>query len=85
MNHQGRASKAVTKYLSGHAEPEVDDLALASSYETALVIPAYRERYASIKRLILALPERCLVILVINAPRPDPATHFATSTTERPH
>ena len=43
-----------------------------SSYDTALVIPAYRERAASIKRLILALPESCLVILVINAPRPIP-------------
>ena len=74
MNLKGRASKAVTKYLSGHAEPEIDDLALGSSYDTALVIPAYRERVASIKRLILALPESCLVILVINAPRPDPAT-----------
>ena len=74
MNHKGRRSKAVTKYLSGHAEPEIDDLALASSYDTAVVIPAYRERVASIKRLILTLPENCLVILVINAPRPDPAT-----------
>ena len=74
MNLKGRASKAVTKYLSGHAEPEIDDLALVSSYDTALVIPAYRERAASIKRIILALPESCLVILVINAPRPDPAT-----------
>ena len=74
MSLKGRASKAVTKYLSGHAEPEIDDLAIESSYDTALVIPAYRERAASIKRLILALPERCLIILVINAPRPDPAT-----------
>ena len=74
MIHEGRASKAVTKYLSSHAEPEIDDLALSSSYDTALVIPAYRESHASIKRLILALPESCLVILVINAPGPDPAT-----------
>ena len=43
MNLKGRASKAVTKSLRPR-EPEIDDLALASSYDTAVVIPAYRER-----------------------------------------
>jgi hypothetical protein len=77
-------SKALTKYLASHAEPEAA-LAegIADRFGHALVVPAYAER-ESLFRLIASVPGGpdgpVLIVVVLNARKGSPpAVHEANS------
>jgi hypothetical protein len=80
-------SKAITQYLSRHAEPEAaavaSSTALAGSFDQVLVVPAYNEGQ-SLFDLLGSVPEgpggEVLIVVVLNA-REDspPAVHEANA------
>jgi hypothetical protein len=68
------ASKAVGQYLARYAEAEADRLPACLHHDRAMVLPAYREDWQSIRSALRAIEEDFLLILVVNAPAADPQT-----------
>ena len=69
--------RTVEKYLTNHAEPEVQllpgllpDL---PGHQHCLVIPAYRETWSGLQKVWRDLPTDVLVIAVVNAPTANDA------------
>lgn len=77
VQHQSsmpKRDRAIEKYLTQFAEPEISDLTIEGTFDTALVIPAFREDAPTIRQQLGSLPDNCLPILVINAPSEDAST-----------
>ncbi len=69
-----RHQKVIQQYLNQYAEPEIDRITLQQQYQHVVVIPAFSELVAPLRRTWSKLPNSALVILVINAPHADSRT-----------
>lgn len=72
--------QSLAKYLRLHAAAECRLLsALPGKWQQALVIPAYRETVDLLDGLLPAVRDRTLIVLVLNRPRRDSDTEWATT------